>query len=172
MIEVKRLVNSFLAIAIVSSPYAIANEPTTRTEKNNNTDTRDNDIMSNNILFDTKYSTPFVKVISIKSDSKGNASSITYFEKGVSLQKERKYQSAIDSYKRAIEEIPKLYEASFNMGLCFRYLDKDTEAVDAFRKSLETKPMFKPAVKELFELYEKLGKVEEASTLKSKYSLL
>src|SRR5271166_4802423 len=63
-----------------------------------------------------------------------------YYEQGVKALDDKRYQSAVDDFLKAIEAEPKDYTAHFNLALAYSLLGKDTEAVNEYRKVLELQP--------------------------------
>lgn len=67
------------------------------------------------------------------------------FDKTLSLSKEKRYQEAIDCYKRYLEIYPENYVAWGNMGALYGLLINKEEAYKCLHKALSIKPNYKIA---------------------------
>jgi tetratricopeptide (TPR) repeat protein len=59
---------------------------------------------------------------------------------GMKALDEGKYEAAAQSFRKAIDADPKDYFAHFNLAMAYTLLQRDPEAVDEYRKTLELKP--------------------------------
>jgi tetratricopeptide (TPR) repeat protein len=59
---------------------------------------------------------------------------------GLKALEERRYEAAIDAFKKAIESDPSDYAAHFNLAIAYGFLNKDAEGIAEYRKTLELKP--------------------------------
>ncbi|HEY1241439.1 MAG TPA: tetratricopeptide repeat protein [Bryobacteraceae bacterium] len=59
---------------------------------------------------------------------------------GLKALDEGRYDSAVQSFSKAIEADPNDYTAHFNLALAYSFLQKDTEGVAEYRKTLAIKP--------------------------------
>jgi tetratricopeptide (TPR) repeat protein len=103
---------------------------------------------------------------------------IDWYEKGQSLADEKKYEDALEAYKKAIELNPTYAEALFQAGWCYNDLEKYTQAIEVLKKAVAAKKSYAFAWQELGFAYKKIENYPEALkcintaiTLKSDYSL-
>lgn len=73
---------------------------------------------------------------------------------GVSqVDRDKKYQDAIDQFQQAITLDPNHYKAHYRMGVLFEKLDQPQKADQAFRKSIELRPTYSIAFVSLGNMY-------------------
>ncbi len=101
-----------------------------------------------------------------------NAGATQEFESGYSLQREGKLTEAIKHYEAVIKELPKSFEASYNMGLCQRELGELQRSIRSFERTAKLHPFFKPVYKDLADLYSKTGQTSDAQSAMSMYHQL
>jgi len=73
-----------------------------------------------------------------------------YANRGNSYFLAERYEQALDDYERALKNnVSMPWAIWYNIGLTRQYMKQDEKAIEAFRKSLEFKPDFKPALDKL-----------------------
>ncbi len=83
-----------------------------------------------------------VLILSICSCSR---SAEVYFEKGVKMTDEKRYNEAIECFTDAIEVNPNLVKAYFSRGFVFYNLNKMNEALSDYNKAIELDPEYASA---------------------------
>jgi tetratricopeptide (TPR) repeat protein len=68
------------------------------------------------------------------------AQSVDYSAEGLKALDARKYDAAVELFRKAIAEDPKDYGARFNLALAYSFLGKDAEAIPEYKAVLELKP--------------------------------
>src|SRR6476620_9490870 len=63
-----------------------------------------------------------------------------YTSEGMKALEEGRYQAAVSAFSKATAADPKDYFAHFNLAMAYTLLNQDTEAVSAYRRTLEIKP--------------------------------
>src|ERR1035441_7732908 len=63
-----------------------------------------------------------------------------YTTEGMKALDEGKYEVAVQAFRKAIEADSKDYFAHFNLAMAYTLLQRDTEAVAEYRRTLELKP--------------------------------
>src|SRR5213078_432842 len=63
-----------------------------------------------------------------------------YTTEGMKALDEGKYEAAAQAFRKAIEADAKDYFAHFNLAMSLTLLERDTEAIEEYRKTLELKP--------------------------------
>jgi len=109
---------------------------------------------------------------SLVSPSKYKADTKQDFDTAFRFQKDHKMNAAIDIYKRIVKDEPTCFESFYNLGLCYRYLGSDSDALAAFEQTAKLNPIFKPVFQDLADLYTQLGKELEAQSALSIYRQL
>ncbi len=71
-------------------------------------------------------------------------------------------ESAIEKFKKTVEQDPKIIDAHFMLGNEYYRKKSYEEALDSFKKALELKPDYDFAMINLANTYRKMGKTEEA----------
>ncbi len=59
---------------------------------------------------------------------------------GLKALEERRYDAAVESFRKAIEAEPSDYSAHFNLAIAYGFLNRDAEGIAEYRKTLELKP--------------------------------
>ncbi len=91
------------------------------------------------------------------------------FYRAYSAQKSGQWQLAIDNYQRAANWNPDMYEAFYNLGLCFEKKQEWSEAQQAFKTSVKIDWSNPLVYKHLAFLSYQLGDPAEAKTWLDKY---
>ncbi|MBR1460224.1 tetratricopeptide repeat protein, partial [bacterium] len=84
------------------------------------------------------------------------------YEEGVEYYAQGQYEQAVSSFKRATELNPDYIDAYFNLGSLLEYLNKEREALEAFKQIVLRKPNDYEAVYKAAELSKKLGDLDKA----------
>lgn len=87
------------------------------------------------------------------------------FQEGLSLQKDKRYQDAIDRYKDALNLVPSHITAWMNMGVAYSSLKMYQEAEEAFRNGLKYDEQNVDLLYNLACLYFDLNYINEAQAL-------
>ncbi|HEX29786.1 TPA: tetratricopeptide repeat protein [Candidatus Poribacteria bacterium] len=85
------------------------------------------------------------------------------YNKGVSLQKEGKYEEAIKEFKKALQLDPKMEKAYLNAAFCLSRLGKSDKAIDMLNNALSLNSDFFEAQYNLGVIYLKLGRPRKAA---------
>jgi tetratricopeptide (TPR) repeat protein len=85
-----------------------------------------------------------------------------YMKAGASMHAAKKYQEAVDEYRKALMEDPKMKSAYYNMGLAFYAEENYTDAANACNSALNIDPSFSDARYMLSLSYAKLKKWNDA----------
>jgi len=86
----------------------------------------------------------------------------TYYQKGVSLSREGKYEEGLKALKKAVRLYPQYGNAYYNMGIVYYELDRVREAVEAYQKAIEIKPGDAAAHNNLGNVYLRQGQLSAA----------
>jgi len=81
---------------------------------------------------------------------------------GIALDGQRKFDEAINSYRKAASLQPALPDIHFNLGIALANLGKLDEAASSYRKAISIQPRFFEAHGNLGTILQKQGKLEEA----------
>src|SRR3954469_18668834 len=65
---------------------------------------------------------------------------VDYTSEGMKALEEGKYEAAAQAFTKAIEGDAKDYFAHFNLAMAYTLLNRDTEALAEYRKTLDLKP--------------------------------
>lgn len=87
------------------------------------------------------------------------------FQKGLSLQKDKRYQEAIDCYREVLSLVPSHITAWMNMGVAYHCLKKYSEAEEAFRNGLKHDERNPDLLYNLACLYVDIKYINEAQVL-------
>jgi tetratricopeptide (TPR) repeat protein len=60
-----------------------------------------------------------------------------YYNRGVHLMAAKDYENAIIQFENAVEKVTYFYEAYFEMGRSYQYLQKPENAIESFNNALE-----------------------------------
>jgi tetratricopeptide (TPR) repeat protein len=71
------------------------------------------------------------------------------FERGSRNLENGKYAECVADFKSYIAENPNVAEANYNLGVCYGYLDKHLDAIDAYREAVRIKPGYYKAYVQL-----------------------
>lgn len=74
----------------------------------------------------------------------------------------KQFESAIKSYKKAIDLNPSYAEAYYNMGIAFKNIDNYDSAINSYEKALEINPSYTAASFNLGNIYKSLDKLDSA----------
>jgi tetratricopeptide (TPR) repeat protein len=85
-----------------------------------------------------------------------------YYQEGKILRDAKKYDDAIESFKKAVEKDPKLYLALNDLGFEYEMKGKIEEALKYYQNCAETKPEYAKCHDNMGFAYKKLGKLEES----------
>lgn len=86
----------------------------------------------------------------------------TYYERGVSLSKDERYQEALSAFKKAVSLYPDYGNAYYNMGIIYHDLDRAERAIQAYRKAIEINPKDAAAHMNLGNIYLRQGQLSVA----------
>ncbi len=87
------------------------------------------------------------------------------FQEGLSLQKDKRYQEAIDRYREALNLVPSHITAWMNMGVAYSSLKRYSEAEEAFRNGLKYDEQNLDLIYNLACLYLDIQYINEAQVL-------
>jgi len=85
-----------------------------------------------------------------------------YYQTGLRLTDEKKYNDAIDSYSKAVDLVPYFFEAIDNRAFCKMDLGLWTAAIEDFQESLAVNPDSLLAAFSIGECYLKMGNYQNA----------
>jgi len=80
---------------------------------------------------------------------------------GDDLYKQKKYQEALEEYKRVYSEHPELHLALEKIGLCYYRLDDLEKAIEHFKEMLDREPQSRETLINLSSIYFHKGELEE-----------
>ena len=84
------------------------------------------------------------------------------YNKGIDYYQLGQYESAAESFKRAVDLDPNYIDAYYNLGSILEFLHKDDEALNAFKQIILRKPDDYESVYKAAEISKKLGNNEKA----------
>ncbi|MBA5248753.1 MAG: tetratricopeptide repeat protein, partial [Gammaproteobacteria bacterium] len=88
-----------------------------------------------------------------------------YFNLGYLYDELKKYQKAIDAYKKAIKaktDIPDKHVIYYNMGITYEKLKKYRKAINTYKQAIEIKHNYHEAYSNMGDVYDKLKKYRKA----------
>jgi len=85
-----------------------------------------------------------------------------YFARAYENQSKGNITQALHDYKNALVLCPTMFEAYFNMGLCFEQTRDALRAIHAFEQVARLQESFKPIYRHLSQLYALQGNHEKA----------
>ena len=85
-----------------------------------------------------------------------------WFLQGNALNRDSRFDEAVEAYKRSIAENPSATVAHFNLGLAYKNLNRMGEAASAFEKAVELEPGNLDARYSLGNVYNHLERWEDA----------
>jgi superkiller protein 3 len=101
-----------------------------------------------------------------------------YYEQGISLSQEERYEEALSAFKKAVDSYPDYGDAYYNMGIVYHELDRDEQAIEAYQKAIDINPRDVTARNNLGNVYIRreqlsaaIGVLEQAVTIDSTYGL-
>ncbi len=71
------------------------------------------------------------------------------YERGSKNLESGNYEQCVADFKSYIAKRPSVAEANYNLGVCYGYLDKHLDAIDAFREAVRIKPAYYKAYVQL-----------------------
>lgn len=83
---------------------------------------------------------------------------------GDELYKQKKYQEALEEYKKILSANPDLHLAIEKIGLCYYRLDDLDKAIEAFKEMLDKEPQSRETLINLSSIYFQKGELEEGMT--------
>lgn len=93
----------------------------------------------------------------------------SFFIKAERFQKKRKWEDAIQFYKKCISENSGLPEAFHNLGLCYEEQHKLPEALESFKKATNLEGGFRSTYKHIARIYLEMGDHQSAETWLKRY---
>ncbi|HID55141.1 TPA: tetratricopeptide repeat protein [Candidatus Poribacteria bacterium] len=84
------------------------------------------------------------------------------YNEGVSLQRDERYEEAIEAFKKALQLDPKMKRAYLNAAFCLSRLDNPEGAIEMLNKALEADPDFFEAHFNLGVIYLEMGRPRQA----------
>lgn len=88
--------------------------------------------------------------------------SVAYYNLGQSYASLRKYEQAINYFKKTIQINPDFAKAYFDLGHLYNYLEKHEQAIYYLKKAIENNPSFAKAYNNLGLAYIGLGRFSES----------
>jgi tetratricopeptide (TPR) repeat protein len=102
----------------------------------------------------------------------GVAAAKRYFAKAYEFQSKGNLMEAVHNYRNAIVACPNMFEAYFNIGLCFEHRRDTLSAIQAFEQAARLMHGFKPIYQHLAYLYGLIGDPDTARFYESTYRKL
>ena len=96
------------------------------------------------------------------SETVENAAAGNAFNEGNKLISQKKYNEAINSFKEAIKEDSKFYQAYYMLGLTYKVLNKMDEAIESHKKTIAINPKYDKAYIALGNIYIKQRNFDSA----------
>ena len=99
-----------------------------------------------------------------KQESESSPRYIQDYNAGIEAQKNQDYESAIDSYRKAVDQKGDFSDAWNNLGYCYRMVAKSNlaKSEDAYTKALKNSPNHEEALEYQGESFVMTGKLDAA----------
>ncbi len=91
------------------------------------------------------------------------------FLKALRYQSKKKWNEAVDYYKKCIAQNSSIPEAFHNLGLCYEELHKLPEALESFKKAACLEGGFRSTYKHIARIYLEMGDQQQAESWLKKY---
>ncbi|MCK4948404.1 MAG: tetratricopeptide repeat protein [Candidatus Aureabacteria bacterium] len=125
----------------------------------------------NLVLYHGKYISGDLKDLIVNEEKeraekkKRKTVAVKYFEEANRFAKQKKYEQAIEKFKKAVEEMPDVVGPHYNLANLYEIQQDYGNALEEYQKVVAMEPAALDAYVALGEIYRKMGKIEKGISI-------